>query len=80
MILAAIRSEIERLISRSWLAYTASIVTIISLLFGTFTQQLITMKTFPVNDDDLNPGNVPWSTSWTNWTGRPSEGRMYPHS
>ena len=67
----------QHLSSYSWLAYVASIITIVSLLFGTFTQQLITIKTFPVNDAALNPGNVPWSTSWTNWTGRPSEGRMF---
>ena len=36
--------EIEALIPHSWLAYTASIVTIVSLLFSTFTQQVITIK------------------------------------
>ena len=63
---------------RSWLAHMAAMVTVISLVFGTFTQQLITIRTFPVNDPVLNPGNVAWTDSWDNFTGRASEGNLDP--
>jgi len=62
----------------SWLAYAGAIVTIASLLVGTFTQQLLTIKYFPVkaigNDENYDsPGNMPWSVYWQNFTGRSSE-------
>jgi len=58
-------------------------VTIVSLLVGTFTQQLITIKSFPIAETSLDngfsvsPGNVPWSMYWQNFSGRPSEGRKF---
>jgi len=48
----------------SWLAYAGAIVTIASLLVGTFTQQLLTIKYLPIeaigDDENFNsPGNMP---------------------
>ena len=44
-----------------WIAYIGAIVTILSLAFGAFTQQLIAINQFPVpiRDASLQPGNIP---------------------
>ena len=59
---------------RSWLAYSCALVTLVSLVFGTFTQQLLALKPFAVSSELLQPGSLPHSEYWQTKTGRPSEG------
>jgi hypothetical protein len=59
-----------------WLSYIGAIVVIVSLAFGTFTQQLIGIVSLPVRDggtSNLAPGNIPNSQTWANFTGNPAE-------
>ncbi len=39
-------------------------MTIVSLAFGTFTQQLLAFRPFPTSDDTLKPGNIQRSEDW----------------
>ena len=57
-----------------WLGSCGAMVTITALAFTTFTQQLIAIRSFPVNEDSLKPGNLPRSELWNNFTGNPAEG------
>ena len=41
-----------------WLASCSALVTIISLAFKTFTQQLLTIQSFPARETVLQPKNV----------------------
>jgi hypothetical protein len=60
----------------SYLAYFGALVTILSLAFGTFTQQLISYSMYPIPSShaDLLPGNIPRAETWQNFTGNPAEG------
>ena len=60
-----------------WLSYIGSIIVIVSIFFGTFTQQVITFQNFAISPDDPTlpqAGNIPRSTFWANFTGNPAEG------
>lgn len=61
-----------------WLACCGALVTILSLAFSFFIQQLLTFELFPTYNVALQPGNVPRSEIWKGWTGDPSERRQYP--
>nr|KAK5444628.1 hypothetical protein LTR18_004332 [Exophiala xenobiotica] len=63
---------------RRYLAYFGALVTILSLAFGTFTQQLISYSMYPIPSShaDLLPGNIPQAETWQNFTGNPAEGAM----
>lgn len=65
-----------KLKGNSWLSYCAALLTITTLAFGTFTQQLLTFKRFPVLAGPLMPGSVPHVEEWQSYFGRPAEGRM----
>ena len=68
------------LISDRWFAYVGAVVTIISLAFGTFVQQLLAFENMPITDVRLLPGNIPRSQTWQNWTGNPAEaGLLFPN-
>lgn len=51
-------------------------MTIISLGFGTFAQQLLAVGDLRVTDRALNPGNIARSETWRSFTGRPSQGSI----
>jgi hypothetical protein len=64
---------------RRCISYFGAIVVIVSLAFGTFTQQLISIVTLPLKDGgpgDLAPGNIPNSHLWYNSTGNAAEGGL----
>jgi hypothetical protein len=63
-------------VAYSYLAYLGAHVTILSLAFGTFTQQLISyrMSPIPASQADLLPGNIPRAETWQEFTGNPAEG------
>jgi len=63
---------------RRYLASFGAIVTILSLGFGAFTQQLIAYSRFAVPADETNllPGNIPRTETWQKFTGNPAEGGM----
>jgi hypothetical protein len=46
-------------------------ITILSLAFGTFTQQLLAIGYLPVVNppSELQPGNIPRAETWANFTG-----------
>ena len=48
-------------------------MTILSLAFGTFAQQLLVFENLPIADPSLLPGNIPRSETWQSWTGNPAE-------
>jgi hypothetical protein len=56
-----------------------AIVTILSLAFGTFTQQLIAVQNVVVTNlnSPLLPGNIPRSENWTHVDGNPAEASEY---
>ena len=58
-----------------WLACIAAILTIISLGFSTFVQQLLAVGQFPITDHEsiLQPGNIPQTESFLYYGGNPSE-------
>ena len=63
-----------------WLSYLGSVIIIVSIFFGTFTQQVIIIQNFPVPQDgpvQFRAGNIPRSNMWNNWTGNPAEGAWY---
>jgi Na+/citrate or Na+/malate symporter len=64
------------LISDRWFAYVGAVVTVISLAFGTFVQQLLAYENLPITDPALLPGNIPRSDTWQHWTGNPAEGGL----
>ncbi|KAF2422356.1 hypothetical protein EJ08DRAFT_682680 [Tothia fuscella] len=53
------------------LACLGALITILSLTFGTFTQQLLAIESLPVVDplSKLAPGNIPRSETWMNYSG-----------
>ncbi|KAL1969877.1 hypothetical protein VTN77DRAFT_7386 [Rasamsonia byssochlamydoides] len=61
---------------RRYLAYLGAIITILSLPFGTFTQQLVAIDNLVVTDphSGLLAGNIPRSETWQDWKGNPAEG------
>ncbi|KAI9715404.1 MAG: hypothetical protein M1828_000864 [Chrysothrix sp. TS-e1954] len=61
---------------RSWLAYLAAMITIVSLSFSLFTQQLLAFKSFPVFSKELRPGNIARMEyfGYSNYDGNPAEG------
>jgi hypothetical protein len=50
-----------------------------SLAFGVFTQQLITITNFPITSRDANllPGNIPRAETWQYYSGNPAEVRTF---
>lgn len=56
----------------SWLAYAGAIVTLVSLIFGTFTQQLLAIRSFPViNEPEKQTGPIPPTVAWDSYEGSP---------
>ena len=60
----------------SYLAYLGAIVTILSLAFGTFTQQLLSIENYPTAAEGniTGPGNIPRSQTWQQTAGDIVEG------
>ena len=50
------RTEVDYL--RSWLASCAAMITIISLAFETFTQQLLLIRPFPISEGPLRSCSI----------------------
>lgn len=59
-----------------YLAYLGATVTIFSLAFGTFTQQLLSVENYSITAEGnvTGPGNMPRSQTWQQTTGDIVEG------
>jgi hypothetical protein len=59
-----------------YLAYLGATVTILSLAFGTFTQQLLSIENYPIatGGNAAGPGNMPRSRTWQQTAGDIVEG------
>ncbi|KAJ9604775.1 hypothetical protein H2200_010890 [Cladophialophora chaetospira] len=60
---------------RRWLACICALMTIVSLAFGTFVQQLLAVGRFPIYDlkSALQPGNIPRTEIFRYYAGNPAE-------
>lgn len=61
---------------RRWVSYAGSLIVVVSLAFGAFTQQLISIENVAVAKASPSvslPGNLPRSNTWISWTGNPAE-------
>jgi len=55
-------------------AYLGCIVTVMSLTYSTFTQQVICLELRPISPDIQEPSNLNRTGSWAAWTGAWDEG------
>jgi hypothetical protein len=62
-----------------YVACIGALITILSLAFSTFTQQLVAITSFPLTGGNNALSNLPWSEGWILFDGNPAESGEFPN-